>query len=429
MNELAITLNKELESTVVYELLSEYGKRFYFPSKGIVAQAGEAKAKATRYNATVGMAFSEGNPIQLSQIKKNLSSLSESDAVAYAPTPGLPKLRDLWKEEIYRKNSELKDVNISRPMVTPGLTAGISQMAELFTEKGTNIVIPDMFWGNYRLIFEGKREAVIKPFTFFNSEGKFNLSEYKKTLIDSAQNRQIRTILNFPNNPTGYTPTFDEANEIQTMFKELAEDGYKILVLTDDAYFGLFFEDDTYNQSIFSKLANLHSNIFAVKIDGITKEHFAWGFRIGFITFGCKSFSDKQYNAIEQKLSGSLRATFSNSSRPAQSIMINALQDPQYEAERVSFDIQLKDRYKVVKEILSKRTNGKKLSELPFNSGYFMNFEVDGDAEKLRNMLLDMEQIGTISIAGKYLRVAFSAVEKRDLVDLYSRIFKVADSL
>lgn len=429
MNDLAIQLNKEIEKTAAFRLLSDYGKRFYFPSKGIVAQAGEAKAKATRYNATVGMAIYKEKPIELPQIKALISGLTEAEAVSYAPTPGIPQLRELWKKEIYRKNSDLGTSELSNPIVVPGLTAGIAQLAELFTQKDTNIVTSDMFWGNYRLIFEGKREANMMFFPFYNQNGGLNIEGYKAKLIESAQNKQIRTIINFPNNPTGYSPTINEAEALQAMFLELAEAGYEILAITDDAYFGLFYEKNSYKQSVFAKLANLHSNILAVKVDGTTKEHFTWGFRLGFVTFGCKDFSAEQYNSLVQKISGSLRATISNSSRPAQSIMLKALSDPGYEAERVQYDDRLEKRYHLVKEILAKRTNGKKLRELPFNSGYFMNFEVEGNAETLRKLLLEEEGIGTISINEKYLRVAFSAVDFENLEDLYGRIFTAADRL
>ena len=67
MNELAVQLNAALEDSCAYPFLSELGKRMYFP-KGIVAQSDEAKEKAKRYNATVGLATSKGEPFYLSDI-------------------------------------------------------------------------------------------------------------------------------------------------------------------------------------------------------------------------------------------------------------------------------------------------------------------------------------------------------------------------
>jgi hypothetical protein len=56
-------------------------------------QAAEAKKHATNFNATVGMAVNEGEPLILPTIQDNLPRLSPSEAVAYAPTPGDPRLR------------------------------------------------------------------------------------------------------------------------------------------------------------------------------------------------------------------------------------------------------------------------------------------------------------------------------------------------
>ena len=56
MHELAVGLNETLKGTCAYDLLSDYGLRMYVP-KGIIVQSAEAKQKATRFNATIGVAL------------------------------------------------------------------------------------------------------------------------------------------------------------------------------------------------------------------------------------------------------------------------------------------------------------------------------------------------------------------------------------
>lgn len=429
MNELAIELNEILKSTTAFKLLSEYGKRMYFPVRGIVAQSGEAAKSATKYNATVGMAVSYSTPIEHSAIRTMLPELSPAEAVSYAPSPGVLALRKKWKEEIYRKNPSLEGVELSLPLVVPGLTGGISQISDFFLEKGKKIVIPNMYWENYDLIFSEKNQAEIVLYEFFTEEGGLNVDAMIKCMKESAVDNQIFVILNFPNNPTGYSPSIDEVNKIKTEFKALAQAGYQILAIIDDAYFGLFYEKETCRESVFSVLANLDENILAVKIDGPTKEHFTWGFRIGFLTFGGAGLGVKEFDALANKVGGGLRGVFSNSSMPAQNILLKALSSEGYEEERAGFDNMLKERYLKVKEVLANRTGGKALTPQPFNSGYFMNFVVDGNAEDLRKKLLDEYGIGTISLKDKYLRVAFSSVDVENIEDLYNCIFEAADNL
>ncbi len=106
------------------------------------------------------------------------------------------------------------------------------------------------------------------------------------------------------------------------------------------------------------------------------------------------------------------------------------MQSPTYAQEKTEFFQDLKTRYFIVKDILAKRKHGFSLKALPFNSGYFMSFLLEkGSAEKLRQELLQKEGIGTISIQDKYLRVAFSSVDAKDLPALYDTIFTVADRL
>ena len=426
MNPLAEELNRILHGSTVFELLSEFGKRFYFP-KGIVAQSAEAKKHAKNYNATIGMAYADGEPIELPSIKKSIPGMKSAEAVAYAPTGGDPALREQWKRELIRKNPAVNPKGISTPVVVPGLTNGIAQIADLFLEPGDPIVVPDMFWGNYRLIFEGRKLAEIKGFPFFTAEGGLNVDGFLKTVKASAKDGRVMLIVNFPNNPTGYSPTVREAEALSKGLADIAETGLKILAVTDDAYFGLFYEPDTYPHSLFNLLHAAHENILAVKIDGATKEDFVWGFRVGFVTFGGKGITGDQYEALNKKLTGAIRSSVSNSSRPAQSILKRALDSDGYGEEKQRYFELLKERYFTVRKLLDSMPEGTGLKPLPFNSGYFMSFDFQGgNSEALRQELLHTYGIGTISIQERYLRVAFASIDNDGIEDLYTKIFEAA---
>jgi aspartate/methionine/tyrosine aminotransferase len=428
MNKLASELNDILEGTACGRLLSDFGRRIYFP-KGILSQTTEANKRAHRQNATVGMAFIDKTPMELPLIRKQLPGLEPSQAVAYAPSSGDPALRERWKQEILRKNPGVNPDGISLPLTVSGLTNGISLIADMFLDEGDDVVVPDMFWGNYRLIFEERRQASLKTFPFFTEEGELNIQGFRKSLEEAGKRGKVAAILNFPNNPTGYSPTKDETKKLVEEVKSVAEQGIDILIISDDAYFGLFFEQDTEKESIFSPLSNLHSRVLAVKIDGATKEDFLWGFRIGFVTFGGKGISREQYIALEKKLTGSLRSSLSSCSRPAQSLLLKGLGSPDYRKEKEQYNKEIERRYLKVREILRVSDTPQRLEPLPFNSGYFMSFRCNGiNAETLRLELLG-KGIGTIAIQEKYLRVAFSAVDLEDIPGLFDTIYETADEL
>lgn len=427
INPLAQELNDALKGTTPGELLSDVGTRLYFP-KGIIAQSAEAKKLGKTANGTIGTTVVEGKPIMLPSIKKYVPGLTSSELVGYAPTAGNPDLRAMWKESIIRKNPLLKDKKFSLPVIVPGLTAGISYLADLFLDETKPLVAADPSWDNYVLIAEARRNAKFVQFKMFK-DGKFNIEGLKETMQKQAESGSVRILLNFPQNPSGYSPTSGEAKQLVSIVKEIAEKGAKVMVWCDDAYFGLNYEDNIEKQSLFAYLCDLHENVLAAKIDGPTKEDFAWGFRTGFITFGCKGLSDAQYEALVKKLMAAIRSSVSCAATPSQSLILKAASDGKLEEEKAEFRKILERRYKLVRDFVSTHES-KFIKPLPFNSGYFMSFDTMSiDAEKLRQKLLNDRGIGTISIDVKTLRVAFSSLDEEKINIVYQAIYDIADEL
>lgn len=428
INPLAQKLNDELKGSTAEALLSDMGKRLYFPN-GIISQGGEAAKDASFANGTIGMAVQNGTPIELESYKKIMPSLNSRETVAYAKTAGNPDLRALWKEKIIQKNPSLKDKTFSTPILVPGLTAALSYVADLFVDDNKPLLAADPCWDNYELIACARRGAEFHQFKCFEN-GKFNLADLKRAMTEDAEKYgSVRVLLNFPQNPSGYSPTKNEAAEICKIVKEIAESGKKVLVLSDDAYFGLNYEDDIESQSLFAYFADMHENILAIKADGPTKEDFAWGFRAGFISFASKGMTEAQYTALTTKFMGAIRSSVSCSSTPAQSLVLHAMKDSAHDAQKAELRNMLKRRYDAVRAFVdTKKSNV--LEPLPFNSGYFMSFNVKtGKAEEIRKALLKEVGIGIIQIDKNTLRVAFSSIDEDKIESVYTSIYNVAEKL
>lgn len=428
INALAQELNETLKGTTPGVLLSDVGTRLYFP-KGIIAQSGEAKKLGKTANGTIGMTVIDGTPVMLPSVKKYIPDLSSRELVAYAPTAGNPDLRELWKQALIKKNPSLEGKSFSLPVVVPGLTAGISYLADLFLDETKPLVAADPSWDNYVLIANARRNAEFVQFPMF-ADGKFNIPGLEKVLREQAKSGSVRVLLNFPQNPSGYSPTSAETAQIVSIIKSLADAGTKVMVWCDDAYFGLNYEKDIESQSLFAHLCDLSPNVLAAKIDGPTKEDFAWGFRCGFITFGCKGLTEEQYDALVKKLMAAIRSSVSCSSTPPQSLLLKAFQNPaQVEKEKAEFRAVLEKRYALVKKFTTTHTS-ENITPLPFNSGYFMAFDTKKvNAETLRQKLLKEHGIGTISIDSRTLRVAFSSLEEDKIDIVYQAIYETADEL
>lgn len=428
INPLAKELNDTLAGSVVDTLMSDMGRRLYFPN-GIISQGGEAAKDAHFANGTIGMAVAQGTPIELDSYKKNMPSLTPRETVAYAKTAGNPDLRALWKEKIIEKNPSLKNKQFSLPILVPGLTAVLSYVSDLFVDVDKPLLAADPCWDNYELIVAARRGAEFHQFKCFEN-GKFNIADLEaKMKADAEKYGSVRVILNFPQNPSGYSPTVSEAKEIVRIVREIAESGKKVLVLSDDAYFGLNYEDDIEPQSLFAYMADLHENVLAIKADGPTKEDFAWGFRAGFVTFASKGLSDAQYTALVTKFMAAIRSSVSCSSTPSQSLVMHALKDDAHNKQKIECRNMLKRRYDLVRKFVNTHTS-KVLEPLPFNSGYFMSFHVStGKAEEIRKALLKEKGIGIIQIDSHTLRVAFSSIDEDKIDSVYTSIYNVADAL
>ncbi|MBN2658101.1 MAG: aminotransferase class I/II-fold pyridoxal phosphate-dependent enzyme [Spirochaetales bacterium] len=418
MNPQAELLNRAISEAnpVVFELLSEKGRNIYFPAKGLVRQGLDASTK--RINASIGMAMEDdGSPLRLKAIDSKLNMPPE-EAFPYASSYGKAELRDIWKNIIREKNPSLGDHPITRPVVTHALTHGLSMAGYLFVDEGDEIIMPDLFWGNYRLLFENAYGGILSFFPLFEGSG-FNTAGLESKLNSPGEKKIL--LLNFPNNPTGYTPTEEEVGEIVAIVNRAAESGKKIVMITDDAYFGLVYEPGVFRESIFAPLAALHKNVLAVKVDGATKEDYAWGFRVGFITFSNKLMNEGMAKALEDKAAGAVRGNVSNCAHLSQSLLHAAYKSPDYREDKERKFALLKKRYERVREILASRYASSDLFDIvPNNSGYFMCLKLKGiDAEDVRQRLLNHYDTGVMAI-GDLIRVAYSSLP----TDLIEQLFE-----
>jgi len=429
MNQQAVELNETIcaVNPHVYELLSERGKGIYFPKRGILSQSAEARGAAI--NATIGTALEDdGTPMALGSLR-SLVNLPTTECFNYAPSPGRPEIRKHWKEMMVRKNPCLarNASQTSLPVVTSALTHGLSMAGYLFVNDGDSVYTPDLYWENYELVFGNSYGGRLVTFPMFTDKNGFNTAGLASRLNEGKPGKRI-VLLNFPNNPTGYTVTEREAREVRDALVAAADAGNTLLVIVDDAYFGLVFEKGILQESIFGLLAGAHEKILAVKLDGSTKEDYVWGFRIGFMTFGTARASDALYGALEAKLAGAIRGSISNSSNLGQTMLVSAFSDKNYEKEKAGKFNVLKRRYEKIRDLFAAHAEYRQFfTPLPFNSGYFMCIRTrPGAAEPMRRLLVEKFGTGVIAQGGDIIRIAFSSTPYSMIEKLLENIYKAA---
>ena len=182
MNPIAEELNGVIQNTNsnIYDMLSNKGKQLYFP-RGILSQGAEAKEKAFKYNATIGIATEGGVPMHLSSVMSSIN-IDPEQSLNYAPSFGVLKLRHTWQTHIFNKNPSLSGKAVSLPIVTNGITHGLSVTADMWIDENDVILLPDKIWGNYNLIFTVLHGAKIRQYPLFSSQGGFNLNAFEDAL-------------------------------------------------------------------------------------------------------------------------------------------------------------------------------------------------------------------------------------------------------
>ena len=434
MNPIAKDLNQIIEkgNPHLMEMLSEMGRNLFFP-KGILSQSAEAREKAHKLNVTIGIATECGETMHFSSVMGSICSIRPEESLTYAPSFGIPALRKVWQDSHFKKNPSLEGKTISLPVVTCGITHAISMFADIWLDPDDVVVLPDKMWGNYNMILNVKKGAKISHYDLFSQNHGFNLEAFEEKIKTEAEKHdKVIVLLNFPHNPTGYTVTAEEGKRIVEILTDIAREGTNIIAVTDDSYFGLFYEDRTLKESLFANLCGRHPRLLAVKLDGATKESFVWGLRVGFITYGSKIEGDHMavYDALERKTAGCIRGSISNASHLGQTIVLKSMQDDNYMAEKEEKFKVLKNRVRRLKEILSDSRYKEAWDVYPFNSGYFMCIRLKSvDAETLRRHLLEKYGVGLISMGERDLRIAFSCLEEGDILEFFNIILQGVEDL
>lgn len=433
MNPIAQELNDIINESNphIFEMLSNMGKALFFP-KGILSQSAEAKQKADKINATIGIAKEGSSVLSLPSVTKYIKDIDPDDYLSYAPSFGIPGLRNKWKSDMYKKNPSLENKKISLPVVTSGITHGVSILSDMWIDSNDVIVLPDMMWGNYNMTFCIRNSGRIVHYKAYDDQlTQFNVESFEQVIRQQAkENDKIVTVLNFPHNPSGYSLSVAEADKVASILIDVARQGTNVVAACDDAYFGLFFEEETSKESIFSKLSGADKRLVAIKLDGATKEDYVWGFRTGFITYGVCGDDDTVLEALEKKTAGCIRGNISNASHLSQTILLKSMADENYDAYKQEKFELLKSRALKMKEVLNDPKFKDAFDVYPFNSGYFMCIRLkDVNAEQLRLHLLENYGVGLISIGEENIRVAFSCLEESDVETLFDIILNGINDL
>lgn len=398
--------------------LSSFGRRVYAP-KGIPFQA--QQAAGCKVNATIGqITDGKGQPLPLDRLAGLMKDLPQKDVFLYSPIQGRERCRTLWKNKLIAE--DIRFSTLSLPGVSLGICHALAMATDLFFERGDTLVVPDLYWDNYDQIFEVRHEARMVHYPFYDGT-TFNIKGLKQVLDEVSG--KVHVLLNFPNNPTGFSPTLNEIKQISDLLVSAAEKRI-IVVYCDDAYHGLVFEPNATTQSLFFELIDRHPNLIALKADGVTKELSFFGGRVGFLSLG---FSGPVGQYLNEKICGLVRGSVGSPVGISQFLSEEELLDPQHESSFQNLKSILEKRYRVLQAGLSQGSPF--WTPLPFNSGCFCLLQLKPglEAEKVRQQLIKDESVGVVSHLDRYLRIAFCSMTEEDISILLQALHRTCEKM
>ncbi len=357
-------------------------------------------------NATIGALLDdEGKLMVLPSIVEAYKSLSPSEIAEYAPIAGVPSFLTNVKTAVfgqYIPNGYIEAI------ATPGGTGAIHNTIQNYSLSKDTILTTDWFWGPYKTISD-ELGRNLQTFTMFDENKKLNISAFEtetKALLKKQSHLVI--LFNAPaHNPTGFTPDDKEWDVLMDVLKKEAKNTEKKITLFVDAAYIDFAGDPDTSRKFFTKFSNLPENILVIVAFSMSKGYTLYGMRSGaMVCITPNKAIAEEFKTINMY---SNRATWSNGTRPAMSILSRIFENTdlykKVAQERADFKSVLDKRAQAFLE--SSKKCGLELC--PYESGFFITIPCE-NAEAI-GQELQKEAIFIVPI-GKGLRFAVSAVSQ-----------------
>jgi aromatic-amino-acid transaminase len=389
-------------------------KHAKWPAKAdaIFAIAGKAEDAIKKYgkenvtNSTLGALMDDdGKLIAFDSVFGVLKNMPNEEMSAYAPIAGMPEYLEAVEETFFAGFKP--DAHI-RVVATPGGTGALKVAMWNYTEEGDEILTSDWFWSPYQTISE-EAGRKISTFQLFSDEGNFNVADFKEK-FKAILNKQDRlmAIINTPaQNPTGYSVSDDEWDEILAFLKEEAKNpAKKIILLVDTAYIDFAGEGDE-KRAFFTKFSNLPENVFVMAAFSTSKGYTMYGLRLGALIGISSNIEIADEFRVSSLHSG--RANWSNGNRGGM-VAVSEI----YKSEELTAAYTKEKN--INKAMLRKRadafveaSNEVGLELLPYRDGFFVSLPCDKPYE-ISEALVE-KNIFMVPL-GKGIRFAVCAVSE-----------------
>ena len=318
-------------------------------------------------------------------VKEAMVRALAENKTRYAPSSGIPELREAIAEKLRAKNhisAQQSDV-----IVSCGGMQGLFGAFQSVVNPDDEVLVFSPFWTPIKdLIAHCEGKAILVPTKEAREDG------FEKTLARYSSDRTRAIYYNTPQNPTGIVFTRDDAQSVSRFAQER-----DLIVIADEAYEDLIYDEEHFSIASIEGMFERTITVFT-----LSKSYAMTGWRIGYTV------------AQEPWMTGLRKTTLYSSNGVSTPTQWAALAAMTIESDMLETN---RTEYKQRRDLLWAGLNELGLNcELP--AGAFYAFpdvsRVSSDSRKAAETLLERAQVATVPgvVFGKHgeshLRFSFS---------------------
>ena len=219
-------------------------------------------------NSTIGAFLDDnGKLILMESVMGNLRNLSDAEIAAYAPISGTAEFIEAVKKAAFRDKTP---AGYMEAVATPGGSGAIRNTIWNYSELGDTVITSDWYWSGYKTLVE-ENGRKLDTFKLFDEKKNFNINSFKEKVEEVLKvQERILIILNTPaHNPTGFSLSFSEWQDVIKLIREFAKDETKkITLLCDVAYIDFAGKD---SRDFMELLGGLPKNVLSIVAFSLSK--------------------------------------------------------------------------------------------------------------------------------------------------------------
>lgn len=329
-------------------------------------------------NSTIGALMDDdGNLVAFKTVYDTFKSLPNSEIANYAAIAGIPEFKEKVLEACFKSH---RPQAYLRAVATPGGTGAIRHAICNYSEFGDKILVPDWHWAPYGTIANENRRS-LTSFVLFNENGSFNMAAYQEAVLDLLKKQgRVLSIMNTPaHNPTGYSITDDEWQELKAFYTQtaLANPDRRIIILCDIAYIDFAGQGED-ARKFMEILTGMPDNVLVLYAFSASKGFTMYGLRNGAII--CAAPNEVIADEFEATCAFSNRGTWSNGTRGAMKTLATIFSDDKlkqaFEAEQDEYKALLQGRAKAFVKAASECG----LEICDYHDGFFISIPCENAA-------------------------------------------------